>query len=272
MVTKNIFLYIGGFLIKVSFHPSEMPFFINSLQKEILSFFKWFIITTNRRKKIDFIIHIYDMPHKIYSFKKNKENYKEFISLFLEQIGKNEVVAPSHLSLNQFAHLINFIIIKLLSVSDGFVLHSSAIKLNKKALIFTGASGAGKSTTVKLLQGKFSALEDDRVIIKKVNNQFYFFHSAFFIKNKYIKRNIDKYPIQAIFVLKKARYFKIDKLTNKDIVFNLLVDQLVVDADTLHASIKNLQKFISYFDNFYYLYLKKNRKKMIDFISNLSYS
>lgn len=266
---NNIILHIAGFKIKISFYSCDNFHLIKSFQKGITDFFRDFLISEKINESVNYIIHIKDSPHKIYSLRGVKNGYREYIGLFLERLGENEIVTYSYLSLDQFIHLLNFTVIKLLSDNGGFVLHGSAVEINKEVIIFTGKSGAGKSTVVNLLQDVYTPLEDDRVIINKINNQYFFFHSAFFLKNRKIKKTTQPRVIKSIFFLRKAKLFKTEEITNKNDILYLMLNQLVTDLDTKEASIRNLQKFIAKFNNFKYLYFDKNKKGIVDFIKQI---
>lgn len=64
-----------------------------------------------------------------------------------------------------------------LSNGKGFLLHASAVKVENKAVVFTGKSGAGKSTHArlwkKLLGEKLDYLNDDKPIIVKKDGKFF---------------------------------------------------------------------------------------------------
>ena len=56
---------------------------------------------------------------------------------------------------------------RILADRDGCYLHSCGVNLNGNGLLFTGHSGAGKSTMATMLKGKAEILCDDRMIIRK---------------------------------------------------------------------------------------------------------
>lgn len=76
----------------------------------------------------------------------------------------------------------------LLADNKGFILRSSAANFNEKAYLFLGKSGAGKFTIMKLLNGKYSALADDDVIVKKESYNYYLYQSPFLEKEWWIKK------------------------------------------------------------------------------------
>jgi hypothetical protein len=60
-----------------------------------------------------------------------------------------------------------FFLAQVLAHREGGYLHSSAAILDGQGLLFVGHSEAGKSTTVKMLQGKAEILCDDRNIVRR---------------------------------------------------------------------------------------------------------
>jgi MoaA/NifB/PqqE/SkfB family radical SAM enzyme len=60
-----------------------------------------------------------------------------------------------------------FFLAQVLADRQGGILHSSAAILEGQGLIFVGHSEAGKSTTMKMLQGKAKILCDDRNIVRR---------------------------------------------------------------------------------------------------------
>ncbi len=56
---------------------------------------------------------------------------------------------------------------RVLADREGCYLHASGAILEGKGLLFVGHSGAGKSTMVRLLQGRAEILSDDRVIVRR---------------------------------------------------------------------------------------------------------
>lgn len=267
--TETIYLNIAGFVIKIVFQAAEaLSFFKNNLKREIISTYREFILSDQPQSdSVDYLIQFSEIDHRIFKFKKN--NYQEFMTVFTKQVRKREVNTYYYISLSMFIHILNFLLIELLSENNGFCLHASASNFKEKAIIFTGDSEAGKSTAMKLLNNKYEALSDDKIFIKKENKAFYFYQSSFFAKNTWIKRGRKRYPIGKIFFLKKRPYFKLEKLRNKDKIFQMVTKQIVaLDPKILEKSIKNLSSFIKTFENFYLLYFDKDKKGMIEFFES----
>lgn len=75
------------------------------------------------------------------------------------------------------------------------VFHASAVSNGKKAILFLGDSGNGKSTSLALLQASgFTCLADDFVPISAQNKEVYSFPAAISIKKNSLKTLMPLYP------------------------------------------------------------------------------
>ena len=90
-----------------------------------------------------------------------------------EYLPHNTLTSYYHISISQFQFILRNVIQILLTENNGFILHASACVIDGKASLFTGFSGAGKSTVIKLLKTKYPALADDTVIIQKKGETFF---------------------------------------------------------------------------------------------------
>jgi len=266
---ETLTLLTGGFLLKIEFTHSEVPQISNSFKRQVKNHFRSFKVDSSQHRKIDFIIHVHDASHTVYSQRKNLEEGREFISLFLER-KKGRIITNYHLSLSQFIHLVSFVVIQLLQDHKGFMLHGSASNIFGKAHVYTGISGAGKSTAVLLLERKFPRLEDDRVIIKEEKDEYMFYHTPMVVKTGTLRRNYKGYPLAAVYFLSKTPYFKMNTLSKKDEILRLLLSQVVADADTYKKSIENLHRFVSKFNGFYSLSFRKDARGMVSLFSRVS--
>lgn len=105
--------------------------------------------------------------------------------------------------------------------NSGCLLHASSAELNKKAVMFVGTSGQGKSTTVKVLGAKI--LADDRSIIRWRKKQPIVYGSPFYERLPFTKSKT-AFPAVAIFLLNKRRIskFRADKLSPREAIFHLI--------------------------------------------------
>ena len=128
------------------------------------------------------------------------------------------------------------------------VFHASALGDGKKAILFLGDSGNGKSTSLALLQAHgFDCIADDFVPIDKKNQHVYAFPAAISIKKNSVETLLPFYP-----VLKKTKEYNLKEL-------NKIVRYLVPHHknESTHLPCKDLV-FIKY---------EKNAATCIDKIS-----
>jgi len=93
---------------------------------------------------------------------------------------------------------------QLLALNKGLLLHAAAVIKNKKAYLFFGASGKGKSTIAQLCR-RYKVLGDDVIAIRKNSTGYYAFSTPW--RQKPFIR-VDKYisaRIEAVFFLKKSK-------------------------------------------------------------------
>ena len=92
--------------------------------------------------------------------------------------------------------------------SSAVMIHASCIFDGQKGRIFTGFSGAGKSTISKLWADAGNlVINDDRLIIRKLNNGFYVYNTPMYYKDV-----PKKTPLDAIFLISHSPENKIKKL------------------------------------------------------------
>lgn len=121
---------------------------------------------------------------------------------------------------------------QLLADRNGFVLHSSGVRLNGQGLLFVGHSGAGKSTIAKLLRGKAEVLCDERIIIRKPAEKFFIYGTW----NHGIVKDVSAVPapLKAIFFLAKAKEDSIIALSDKKEITRRLLPLIIRPFITAH--------------------------------------
>jgi len=111
----------------------------------------------------------------------------------------------------------------------GIFTHSVGIKdTDGRGLIFTGKSGAGKSTTARIWHkhSKAMVLNDDRIIVRKLKDKFFIYGSPWHGEfSDYLKSRIDSALINKIFFIHHSPGNNIRKISQKD-AFNLLYPSL----------------------------------------------
>ena len=95
---------------------------------------------------------------------------------------------------------------------DAFLLHSSLVELNGKAVLFCGASGIGKSTQAALWQTHLGAriLNGDRALIRLNGGEFYAGGSPFAGHSRIYSP--DEAPIAGIFLLEQGAENRVQRL------------------------------------------------------------
>lgn len=226
------------------------------------------LLETSRKDWKDFLIKKYssfltekkraDCKIKLIFIKKNQKSIK-FIDRFSVAV---RLYDNKRYFKSGFNFIFKFVLGNFLLDHNGFLLHASAIYHNKSVYLFSGRDRMGKSTISKLLVNK-ELLADDRSIIVKKINKFYFFSSPFYEKNPFaIKKQA--LPIKAVFFLHKASYDDLILLNKKDSFIGLLKNTMVQrgrsgdDASSFQELLKTLNTFTQQ-TRCYNLYFRKNK-------------
>lgn len=261
--TKTIYLNIAGFNIQIDLKPTERQFAFKLKDKEIKKYWTGFVV--DKPKKIDFKINFIERSYLEVLYKKKEK--KQYMGFFEEKNNK-EINTFYQISIFQFQTILRHIVNKLLK-GNGFILHSSASNISGKAFLFTGNSGAGKSTTMKLLNSEYPALADDTVIIKKEKSQYYLYQTPSIEKEWWVKKTSQKLPLEKVYFLKKEIFFKEEKIIDKNLPFEKIIRQFWTEDDKfVSKKTKLIYKFTHSFNNFYYLSLYKNKRKLLAFMRN----
>jgi len=123
---------------------------------------------------------------------------------------------------------------------EGFILHASAIVQNGKAYLFFGRSGAGKSTTVRLLKQEdpqIDIIADNNVFVRRQRDGFVVFPPAFLewnLAGEMTYRH-EKYPIHALFLLRRSPHHRIQK-TSLVQEYGACYSQIQIPERSLSAS------------------------------------
>ncbi|MFA5770293.1 MAG: hypothetical protein WC894_02250 [Patescibacteria group bacterium] len=258
---ETIYLNIAGFNIQVDLKPIEWRFALKLKEKEIKKYWTGFIVS--KPKTIDFIINFIERSYLEVLYKKKEK--KQYMGFF-EEINKKEINTFYQISIFQFQVILRRII-SILLAGNGFILHGSASDINGRAFLFTGNNGAGKSTTMKLLNPEHPALADDTVIIKKENSQYYLYQTPFIEKEWWVKKNSQKLELEKVYFLKKEKFFKEEIIKDKNLLFEKIIKQFWTEDDEfVSKKTKLIYKFSHEFNKFYYFSVAKNKKRLLDFI------
>jgi len=109
--------------------------------------------------------------------------------------------------------VLRFLISLVLLEKGGFLLHSCGVIIDGGAYLFSGPPGAGKTTLARLSpqENGGTILSDETVAVTKNNGGYYGWATPFFGDLGSIGAN-NKSALKAIFFLKQARRFKLQKL------------------------------------------------------------
>lgn len=138
---------------------------------------------------------------------------------------------------------------------DGLMLHSSAIELDGKAYLFSGDSGAGKSTHTSLWMQKFGPaariFNDDKPALRFIDGRWYAYGTPWSGKNG-INENI-RVPLAGICFLKKAPLNRIRRLDPREAVMHIVRQtqrrfQRIENLDMMLHQVERLLQSIPVFE------------------------
>ena len=256
---KNITLSIADFNISLNFFQTERAYMRIKWIGEILTYYKDFIDMKNP-KRIDYSINFIVNERADIIF--DNKTQRRFIN-FYESESETKLTTYYQIGIYQFQIIIINILHNLLSKNDGFLLHASANKFNRQAALFLGDHGSGKSTIMKMLNSKYPALADDSAIVRKESNNYYFFQTPLIEKENWFKRESVEYKIKNIFFLRKANFYKIEKVKNKEEILKDLLKVFWI-VDKKHSyQLAHIMEFVNNFNNFYNLYFAKDKNQVL---------
>ena len=99
----------------------------------------------------------------------------------------------------------------MLAPEGGFLLHASSAIRNGKAFLFSGVSEAGKTTMARLAPPDVTLLTDEASYVRKVKKQYFAYGTPFAGELGEPGENVSA-PIEALYLLKKARANRIEEL------------------------------------------------------------
>jgi ABC-type glutathione transport system ATPase component len=258
---NKTYLSVAQFIIQINFEEAEhlqmQKQFIESLYKE----FSPFIIS--KANTIDYEIVIQENL-KIRMIEKNRISY---IDCYIKQ--RKKTITYYHISLVQLKIILKNIVLYLLQKNEGFILHASAVNINKGVVVFCGPSGAGKSTMAKILSdyGNYKITADDNIIINKSGANYCVFQTPF-VDKFLIQKRSSPFKLRGLIMLQRAKNSSIQKISKPEKIFELLISQLITNNKHLKKQTKTVFKFIKEYNNIYNLengYLKQS----MDIINNL---
>lgn len=135
---------------------------------------------------------------------------------------------------------------KLLCERKGLILHSNGFDISGNGILLTGKSGVGKSTLSNMLKNKgFTILCDDRMFIKQ-KEAFYIYGSWCHGTVPDVSSNFA--PLKAIFFLEQSKHNLIQRINNKNEIFQKLITSVVrpfLGREEWHLTLKTLETIVN---------------------------
>ncbi len=268
IMKKEIILKIAGFLIKLSFNSSDWKYARKQLIHFIEANYKKFIIAKNNIKGLNFD---YELSFQNNNYKVNyiRRNSHYYIDFFIKK-DKRLIIVYYHISYIQMQLILLEIVRQLLAEYNGFIIHCSANKINKGVNVFVGKSGSGKSTIMKNISTIYPALSDDFAYIRFIDNTYCFYQREWpESKASWIKKNLHRFYINKVFILRKSKKFAAEMITDKNEIYKHLLDNVFTDNKYLRKTAINLFRFIKKNNFFYYLNFTKDKNEALCFFKKL---
>ncbi len=137
-----------------------------------------------------------------------------------EVFRKGDLLSLSQLPTDQI------LLARILADREGCLLHSSAVILNGKGLLFVGHSESGKSTIANMLKTKAEILCDDRNIVRRKGQGDYTLHGTW-SHGDIPDVSANFAPLKAVFFLRKARKNHLEPITDRKTIISRLLACLV---------------------------------------------
>lgn len=118
----------------------------------------------------------------------------------------------------------------VLAQSGGFLLHACSAIRNGRAFLFSGVSGAGKTTMARLAPSDVTLLTDEISYICRANDAYYAYGTPFAGELATLGAN-EHAPIAAVYLLEKGSINRIDPVPTPDAIAALLRNTLFFAHD-----------------------------------------
>lgn len=271
-ITSTMYIRIAFFIVKICFFKPRAE-----IERECARKMRQFVQVLKKSytevhpngKKIHAVINIFDLSlheasiiHR--TIGKNKAN--TYIHLYSQN--GSTFGASYAMSNSQLRFIVIKICIELLARNNSILLHASSLRINDKVYIFTGDSGAGKSTIVKLLGTAFIPFTDELLVIQRTKNGYVVGQSFFAEKNKKIKADPFLYPLHSFYFIHQSKQTRVTKIKNKQLVLRKLSKQLRTDSRHGTTQFAYITRFVDTFPSFFDLFFEKNKRATVALFSH----
>jgi hypothetical protein len=221
-MTTTLSFSIVGYTINIVFSPTDWEEKKILLHTSITKYFGAFIIPS--QENCDALIVVNEIRGIPFIVTKGKAYSQCF-----KRIRKNKYETYYHVSIFELSQLFLILLINLLGTS-GFLLHASSVKTKLGAILFTGESGAGKSTAIQMLSKYYSPFTDDCIAIRKIGKKYVCYQVPWIEKsNVKIVKNVQPIDISQIYVVKKNSTFNIAKINTTQLLYEITKNVWIIN-------------------------------------------
>jgi hypothetical protein len=165
-----------------------------------------------------FVLRTDDASHPPYCIGVFRNNYTSgdvyYKGSYFEDIGMQSLPHPLTFP------IFHLLMISLLSKGYGVLMHACGIDEGGRGVLFTGSSTHGKTTMARLWEKKAIVLNDERVVLRQKNGQFWIYGTPW--HGEYGRISPHGVPLEKIFILRKGDENTATKLKNLDAASHLL--------------------------------------------------
>lgn len=255
-------LTIAGIHIAIIFHRCDNSYLRHKLFNDIKNQYKGFINFDSNIKPKSKI----EIVNKFSQTLNINEKTGEYFYKFAHKNSKGYTI-PYHTGIYQFNYILQSIIVWKLTNIGGFILHASSTLVDNKSILFLGESGMGKSTARKLLSTTYKAFSDEYIIVRKVKSHYLSFQTPFLEKRYKVNKTYMGTEMRAIYFLQRDKKQFINLITDKLLIYELLIKQNVTEQRLINISLRNIHMFVCNFSRFGYLSFNKNKKSILKLLS-----